>query len=158
MLRDEFKEGLRALGEFLSPNQTSWTCFFILLLAKPAPAGPGSARSGSREHFQLHRCAGHHWGRFYPVLGVCPSTNSIIFMLEKPSVTAGTCSGVCGAESESSELLGCFLFIYSFLDLVEFVQFGHWEITVILHQQENLCIHSDYTLKREFESNLILRL
>lgn len=43
VLRDEFKEELRALSEFLSANQTSWTCFLPFYFAKPAPAGSVSA-------------------------------------------------------------------------------------------------------------------
>lgn len=65
VLRGEFNEELRVLGDFLPPNQTSWTWFLAFYLqtlpVSAAKCVSTSSSTGVR--------------RIYPVLGVYPSTN-----------------------------------------------------------------------------------
>lgn len=111
MLRDEFKEELRASGEFLSPNQTSWTWFFYSFTCKTcpgwawecskweqgAPPAPQVCRAALREVFSSLGLSQHKFTIFYAW---------------KCSVTAGTCSGVFVRQSQRVQ--SCWVIFCSF--------------------------------------------
>lgn len=106
VLRDEFKEELRALSEFLSANQTSWTCFLPFYFAKPAPAGSVSAAKWEQgAHPALQVCsAGLREVLSCP--GGYPSTNWIFFMPESAQWQQGRAQ-VTGFVRQSQRALGC---------------------------------------------------
>lgn len=135
VLRDEFKE--KSFKWVFNPQTKHPGPGFCPFTCKTCPSwvcecskvGAGSTSSSTGVQCRTE-------GAFILSWGVIPAQIEYFFSVWKCSVAAGTCSGhwVCKAESESP---GLWLFsVYlQHLDLVEFIQFGHWEIRIIFCQE-----------------------